>query len=443
MSAAKRSRTAAEPHPKAAAAAHTMSPEETTTAAANLRRAVVLLLPPETAADVPSDYGSYMLAEFFPKALQERAVWNPFAKLFALLFLAGVFPAGPPSWGPQALLTAYNILKEDVAWDEPEGDSLFEHVLTTGKAEEVGKQSQKEQQMWLQNFNLVFRAFADCCKLKARVPPTYGQLIDRLALRDQRYAEASLILPEEAAAAAPDVVPQFVAMMVNAEVKAAAAAPNPTDEAQTETIHPSPDVIDEPIREQYDLPPLTPAELVLLGVTYMLAFGMYRAQPTASFKGYVVSAFEALMRTLTGRLHWQSTSITKAAAKLILAAYDVQKRATVHRAHGLPLLDAHGNRVVFPEYTNLTRHERALLVFQRDHPLSAEEVWSIWCENDKTTLVTPDEHKNEQVNVVSAGDRISIPRNASFLFTAAGYGVAIRKAEIKFLQACKLDGPAD
>jgi hypothetical protein len=308
----------------------------------------------------------------------------------------------------------------------------------TGKAGETAGQSDKEQETWLQLFNSRFCIFAECCKLKARLPPTYGLLTDRLALRDLRYEEASRILPVATAADAPDIMPQFVAMMVHAEEKAAAAAPDPTVEAQTDIIHPSPEV-NEPVRDQYSLPTVTSAELVLLGVMYTLAFGMYHEQPSDSAKGCVVSAFECLMRTLTRRLHWQSTYITKAAAKLILAAYDAHKRATVHRAHGLPLLDADCRRVVFAQDTHLTRHERALLVFKRNLPLTAQQVWEIWCENDKTTLVTPDEHKNENINVVRDCDLILITRDASFLFTASGYGVAIRKAEIQFLRALPVD----
>ena len=388
----------------------------------------MLKLYPALAADPDKNVFGHCFLAKIPEPLQERATILPFAKVVALLFLLGLFPPGL-GWGAEALVRGCQLLvKRGAVWGGKKEDLAV--VLETVRGAE------NKETVWLQEFNGHFGKFVDSCKQAMRVPATYTDFADRNAKMEEYYKAACAQLP-----ATPDtrgVLQDFVVAMVGAEYE---PLTEETLTEETELCMP-PAQVDSDIvspsadgTESFDGPAALSAEAAAqIYVIYSLVFSMRNARDNKTLRGLFSSAFELMMRAFMGRFHWQCTHISRAARKAILEAHASGGRATVHRGHGVPQLDNRGNRIIFEKNTHLSRKRRAELLFDGDM-LCVKEVWKIYCDNDKVTVVTPNEHKEEEASPLKRRQLIFIAKDDRYLFEASGFSVSVRRAEIRFLEA--------
>jgi hypothetical protein len=337
-----------------------------------------------------------------------------------------LFPPGL-GWGAEALVRGCQLLvKRGAVWGGKEQDLAV--VLQTGKGAE------NLDRVWLKDFNDHFVNFVESCKQALRVPATYSDFATRNAKMEEYYKAACAQLRDTDETRG--VLHDFVVAMVGAEYEPLTEE-TVTEETQplkgeTEIVSPSADG-----NASFDGPAALSAEAAAqIYVIYSLVFSMRRAHDNKTLRGLFSSAFELMMRAFMGRFHWQCTHISRAARKAILEAHASRGRATVHwhRGHGVPQLDNRGNRIIFEKNTHLSRKRRAELLFDGDM-LCVKEVWKIYCDNDKVTVVTPNEHKNEEASPLKRRHLILIAKDDRYLFEASGFSVAVRRAEIGFLEA--------
>jgi hypothetical protein len=371
---------------------------------------------------VPDDFGAWMFGKL-PEALSERANYVAFAKLVVLLLVARLYPTGK-SWGSDALVQKFLILRTRTP-DCNTLDDVFEHVLTSGKADE------RRHVTWPAEFKQKFDAFVHSWATAAATAPSYDDLVERLkrleALKDLAYM-SSKSLPR---GAETDKVLQALGLNMGDAASLAAI-----DEPQTELK----DYDDELVggsSEEAEMPKLTDEERNAVSLLYDLVWAMIAATSNPAFNGIIGNAFELMLRAaFTRSLHWRVTYISIRAAKAILKAAHAKPKhrpTGLDRAHAIPTTDAAGVRVEHGPGKHLSRAARRKLVLEPEDgiKLSLDALLKLWWENDEVTLVTHEEHLTERTKMLKETHRCKVP---SGLFVASGFGVAYGQREIDFAE---------